>query len=114
TRAPATGWRTALPTRPPAAAPPNPPIAAPFCVVLMLEQPRNPITSGKAMNLVSLVGSPFQSTLLDLGRTQSSCQLMDEKIIGISRICYGRVDRNWAHQCFFARSFQFLWRPYFL
>src|SRR4030095_9514920 len=68
TRAPATGWRTALPTRPPAAAPPNPPIAAPFCVVLMLEQPRNPITSGRATKVVSpyLIGSPFPLIFLAL------------------------------------------------
>ena len=26
---------------------------------------------------------------------------VDDKILGISRICYRRVDENWAEQCFF-------------
>src|SRR5215472_10032359 len=34
------------------------------------------------------------SFFFGLGGTQSSCQLMDEKILEISRICYWRVNRN--------------------
>src|SRR5215475_11467269 len=33
---------------------------------------------------------------------------MPVKIRGISRICFGRIDRNWAYHCFFGHS---LYRP---